>query len=130
MQDDEIPNTLVLGDQLGVVRVDVPLVEGLVGEVLEQMEYPAGDQMDAGRFQGLQKAGGQAQGDAVAVPIELASTRHEAQETGLGHGLLAGSAQQILERLFVAAMLTGVDVTVAATVLQRYLPLPACTARQ
>src|ERR1700680_1823469 len=104
MQNDEIANAFVFVDQFGVVRIDVGLIEALVGKVLEQMVNSARDQVNAGRFQGFQETQCKSQRDAIAIPKEFASAGDEAQKTRIGERLLAQSGQQIRERLVIAAI--------------------------
>ena len=63
-----------------IVKIDVDLAEAAVREQLQQFLDARLNQVDAGRFQGLQKPGGQTNGDDIPVPGGLANPSLEFQK--------------------------------------------------
>ena len=85
--------------------------------------------MDAGRFKRLHESAGQADRDAVAMPLLLPGAGAEAQEIGLGQDFPGNVAEQPLERRIPLQTATAIDNPVADSVLQRNPPLPTGVVR-
>ena len=130
VQHDEIAAALELELQLPVVFVDVGLVERGIREEAHQPRHGRLDEVDAGRFQRLHEAAGEADRDAVPVPEFPAHAGDEAQRPRIGERFAVEVGEQGRGGLVVADVVAAVDVAVAGAVLQRNAPLPARAARR
>ena len=129
VEDHEVADALDLIDRLLVVLVDVDLREIPAGKHADQLGDAGLDQVDAGRFQRLQEAAGQANRDHVALPEALATTGREAQPVQRPERRTIQVGKQRRLGLGFLDEATAVDVAVAIAVLQRNSPLPAgCTS--
>src|SRR3546814_3022116 len=61
MHDDEIAQAFVFHGRLAIVEIDIGLVEIAIGKQRQQFRQPRLDEMDAGRFERLDKARGEPQ---------------------------------------------------------------------
>ena len=96
VQHDEIADVFDLVVGLAVVFVDVGLADAVAREHLHQPHDAALDQVDAGRFQRLDEAAGQADGDAVASPGLAPLAGPELDDARLGEHLAFDVGQQAL----------------------------------
>ena len=87
------------------------------------------DEVDAGRFQRLEEAGGKAERDAIAVPHLAPLAAGEAKPVGVGELLAVEVGEEQRLGGIVVDMLARIDEAVAGAVLERDAPLPARLAR-
>src|SRR5450755_3047934 len=102
MQDNEVANLVIFADLQAVVLIDVVRVERAIRKDRRQLSNPALYEMDAGGFQGFEKAAGQSQSDAVLVPEFLAPPGREVQKARLGTRRAVEIAKQSCRGLIVA----------------------------
>ena len=129
MEHDEVTHALISFGDYAIIFVALDITERHVREQLEQLLDAMLDEPDAGRFERLQKACGQADGDDIALPAP---------------GPAAGLERQLLERadgrrvevrdedpfgLVIVHVGARIDVAVAGAVLEADAPLPAGTMR-
>ena len=88
------------------------------------------DQVDAGRFQRLEEAGGKTERDAVAVPHLAPLAARETEPVGVRELLAVEVGEQQLLGRLVVDMLARIDEAVAGAVLERNAPLPSRLARR
>ena len=129
MEDDEVAHALPFEVGLAVEFVDRRLVGRAVGEQPHEPDRGRLDEMDAGRFQRLEEAGGKAERDAIPVPHLAPLAGREAEPVGVGELLAVEVGEQQLLGGIVVDMLARIDVAVADAVLERDAPLPARLAR-
>jgi hypothetical protein len=87
------------------------------------------DEVEAGRFERLDEARRQADGDDIGVPEQLASPGHETQPARVGKGLAVQVGEQRVGRFLIAQVRAGIDIAVADAVLERNASLPPGFAR-
>jgi len=129
MQDEKIPDALVLQGADTVVFGDHQRIEITIGKQRQQPADRGLNQVNAGRFQRLHEAGGKTDGDAVAIPRCTPASGDEAQRTRLAQRFAVEVREQGRGRLVVADVLAAIDVAVADPMLQRNAPLPAGRVR-
>jgi hypothetical protein len=106
---------------LNSVRFD----DAAVGKHLQQPDYAALDQVNARGFQWLEKTCGQAQANAVPVPVLHPLPGAEAQQPGFCNGFAVEIAEQGVAGFIVAHELAAIDEAIANPGLQWNTPLPA-----
>jgi hypothetical protein len=79
MDYEKIADALVLEGQLPVVAIDVRLPKMTIREELQQQHDAALDELNAGRFEWLEKPCGQPDRDTVLVPGQPTPSRREPQ---------------------------------------------------
>src|SRR5262245_12985364 len=130
VQDDEVTHAFVLDARLRVDLVDVDLIEAAAREQRHQPRDRRLDQVDVGGLYRLEKPGGEAHGDDVAVPDALAPPWREGNMPWLGQRLAVQISHQDRRGVLLAHEATGVDVAIADAMLQRNAPLPAGAVRR
>ena len=115
--------------RLAVEFVDRRLVGRAVREQPHEPDRGRLDEVDAGRFERLEEAGGKAERDAIAVPHLAPLAAGEAKPVGIGELLAVEVGEQQLLGGIVVDMLARIDEAVAGAMLERDPPLPARLAR-
>jgi hypothetical protein len=126
VQEDEVADAAELAhrgliEALGGLRV----VRPARSELRHQAADAGLDQEDACRFQRLQEARRQPQGDHVVHPEARTVSGGEAQQPGLGQRLAIQLLQQLLSRAIGGNVAAAEHVAVAGALLQRNAPGPA-----
>ncbi len=100
VQDQEIAHAVVFHFDPAVVGVDDARIElpGRRGEVVDQRGDRDLDQIDAGRFERLEKSAREPDGDAIAIPGLAAPAGGEAQESRVGQRLAVESRHAVSSR--------------------------------
>ena len=117
VQNDEIANALEFVADFSVVRIDVRLREPQIRKMLEQLVNAAHHEMNTRRFQGFDETRGETERHAIAVPEQLASAGHEAQQARFGARFQARLCREIRECRAVLDVMAGIHVAIADAVL-------------
>ena len=83
VHDDEVADAVEFGDHLAIIFLRIGGIEVAVGEQGRKLDRGRLNEVDAGRFQRLQEAARQADGDAVPRPESLAPAGGEADRARL-----------------------------------------------
>ena len=129
MQDQKVADQAVLEFGLAVVFVAIGVAPVGTGKKVQQPRDRGLNQVDAGRFQRLQKPTGQAHRHHVLVPGFLAPAGGEFQQPRLGQRRAVQARHQHAGGFVLAHVAAAEDMPVTGAVLQRYAPLPACGVR-
>ena len=125
VQHEEIADALVFAGEDAVVALGVGGRAGPVGQQRQEHGQTAMHQMQPGRFQRFEKAGGQPQRQAVAAPHPAAASGDEAQRARRADRRAVQPRHQLRLRRVVVDEAAAIDIAVADAVLQRDAPLPA-----
>ncbi len=126
MKDYKIANLIEHGVHAVVEFVDVGFSEPDVREELDELHDRSLNQEDARRFERLKKTGRQSNRDAVAIPHLPALAWNEAEQPWFTPRTALQICEQQVGGSLLVDMLRAEYVPVSGSVLQRYLPLPAC----
>ncbi|MDQ1091637.1 hypothetical protein QE400_001050 [Xanthomonas sacchari] len=107
-----------------VVQLHQRRADGVGWEQLDQAHHGADGQVDAGRFQRLDEAAGQAQGHHVLVPRLQPAPAAERHQPRIPQRWAVDIAQQLGVRLVVGHVAAGEHQPAADPVLQRDMPAP------
>ena len=130
VQDQEVANAFqfAVGDAIEFIahrRIEIP-----VGKHGQQPLNIGLDQMQAGRFQRLEKPARQADGDHVAIPDQSPAAGDESQGAWLGQRLAVEVREQRGRRARLIEVVRREYVSIADAMLQGNAPLPACRSRR
>ena len=130
MQHQEVPDPLELQIHKTIILVVITIRAGAIREERNQVHNPALNQIDAGRFQRLEKPTGQANRDTVFIPQFPPFAGQEEKLLRISQGLPFQILHQRIDGVLVTDIAIAIDMAVADPVLQRNAPLPATHARR
>ncbi|PAV67798.1 hypothetical protein WR25_02668 [Diploscapter pachys] len=125
VQDDEIAHADIGGVHHAIIGVALNRGDRPTREQGHQLGDALLDQVDAGRFERLQKAAGKPQRDHVLLPLAGAAAGGEAQQAGRIEGRAVEVCEQEPLRLAIVGEAAGVDIAVSGAMLEGDPPLPA-----
>ena len=126
MQDQEIADLVEFVAAAAVVFLALRRAVAVLREQADQPVHVALDEMDAGRFERLEKAARQTDRRAIVRPESFAPAGGEPDGARIGEGLRFEAAHQHVGSFVVRHEIAAIDMPVPGAVLQRDAPLPAC----
>src|SRR5688572_26836317 len=124
VQYQKITYRLELSQHFLVVLIDEGLHDPVEGKQAHQARDPRHDEMDAGRFEWLEKSTREAQRHDVLVPGFQAPAGAELDHPRLGQGPALHFREQLLRGLLIGHVAAAIDESVADAMLQRNAPAP------
>ena len=124
MQGNEVTRLFILHAHQPVIFRCVGRIETAVGKASHQAADAALDQVDAGRFQGFDKARGKTQSQAILVKEFPPAAGCESERPWLTKRPAFKTAHQRGGRLVVGYVTAAIDIAVAGSMLQGNAPLP------
>src|SRR3546814_12106236 len=116
MEDQEVADRGRFQFRLVVILRDVARADAPRRQHADKAQQRSLDQVDRGRFQWLHEAAGQADRDAVAIPLPPPHPGGEAQDIGLGQRVALDIAEQPVERRLAIQIAAAIDDPVAGAV--------------
>src|SRR6185369_10373764 len=107
-----------------IESVDGRLVEPVAGEHEQEARDHRLDEMDARRFERLEKSAGESDGDDVLLPDFLAPSGLETKRPRIGLRGAIETREQLRRGFIVRQVFAAICVAVAGAMLQRDAPLP------